>query len=236
MTIYNINSDGSVQAVVVSIDSVVAGDVMKALKESNPSYNLICTEVYYEHPYFDFTTQSLKERSDKELLEARLKTQPAFTKLDGDTFVPIVQKTKYHEWDYDKNIQVFSTESAQADYFARLKDRLNYVLESGFYFVIDGKKVLQPVRMSDIDKLKIFINRIGDSSNVWYFDNKVALILTSDQANTLLYKMENAYSVVNQSYFYIKGYINMGQEVYLTKFQETDLDAEVAYLHEGTKL
>ena len=236
MTIYNINSNGSVEVLVSSIDNVVAEDVMKALKEGNPSYNLIATEVYYEHPYYDFTTQSLKERSDKELLEARLKTQPAFTKLEGNTLVPVAQKTKYHVWDYDKNIQVFSTEVAQADCYARLKDRLTYVLDHGFYFVIAGKKVLQPVRMSDIDKLKIFVSRIGDSSNVWYFDNKVALILTSDQADELLMKMENAYSVTNQAYFFIKNYVSMGQEVYLTKFQETDLDEEVSWLNEGKNL
>lgn len=235
MTIYNINSNGSLQVVVDNIDSVVANDVMKALKEGNVSYNLIATEVSYVHPYYDFETNTIKERSDKELLEARLKSQPAFTKLEGNTLVPVVQKTPYHEWDYNKNIQVFNAELAKTDCYARLKVKLESILEKGFSFVIDGKVVVQPVRMTDMDKLKIFMNRIGDSSNIWYFDNKVALILTSDQAKLLLSKMENAYSVVNQTYFFIKGYITLGQEVYLTKFQEADLETDTAYLNEGTK-
>ena len=234
MNIYNINSNGSLQVVVANIDAVVANDVMASLKEGNQAYNLVASEVAYEHPYYDFETKTIKERSDKELLNARLKSQPAFTKLDGDTLVPVVQKSKYHEWDYNKNIQVFNTETAKADCYARLKARLEYVLTTGFSFVIADKAVVQPVRMSDIDKLKIYMNRIGDSSNVWYFDNGVALILTTDQAKALLSKMENAYSVVNQSYFFIKGYITMGQEVYLTKFEETYLDTDVAYLNEGT--
>ena len=236
MTIYNINSNGSLQVVVESIDNVVAEDVMKALKESNPSYNLIATEVSYEHPYYDFETSTIKERSDKELMEAGLKIQPAFTKLDGDTLVPIEQKSKYHEWNEITKSQVFNVAEAQADCYAKLKSRLEYILEKGFSFVIGEKTVvLQPVRMTDMDKLKIFMNRIGDSSNIWYFDNGIAMELTSDQAKKLLKKMENAYSVVNQSYFFIKGYIRAGLEKYLTNFDAESLDEEVAYLNEGTK-
>ena len=235
MIIYNILSNGSVQVVVASIDAVVANDVMKAMEESNPSYNLIATEVYYEHPYFDFTTNSLKERTDKELLEARLKAQPAFTELKGDTLVPVNAKSKYHGWDYNLNIQVFNEDNARTDCYARLKARYEYVLEHGFTFVIAGKKVVQPVRMSDIDKLRIYMGRIGDSSNLWYFDNRVSILLTNDDATMLLSKMENAYAVVTQSYFFIKGYIKAGMENYLIKFQETDLDENVSYLNEGTK-
>lgn len=235
MTIYNILSNGSLQVVVASIDSVVANDVMNAMETSNPSYNLIATEVQYEHPYYDFETKSIMERSDKELLEAGLKSQPAFTELKGDKLVPVIQKTKYHEWDYNKKIQVFNQGSAQTDCYAKLKARLEYVLANGFTFIIANKKVVQPVRMIDIEKLKMYMTRIVDSSNVWYFDNGLALTLTVDQAKLLLSKMENAYSVVNQSYFFIKNYIKMGQEVYLTKFQETDLDEDVAYLNEGVK-
>ena len=233
MNIYNINSDGSLQVIVANIDYAVTGDVMASLREGSQAYNLVASEIAYEHPYYDFETKTIKERSDRELLEARLKSQPAFTKLDGDTLVPVIQKSKYHEWDYNKNVQVFNTDAAKADCYARLKARLEYVLTTGFSFVTADKVVIQPVRMSDIDKLKIYINRIGDSSNVWYFDNKVALILTTDQAKALLSKMENAYSVVNQAYFFIKGYITMGQEVYLTKFEETYLDTDVSYLNEG---
>lgn len=235
VTIYNINSNGSLQVVVESIDNVVAEDVMKALKESNPSYNLIATEVYYEHPYYDFETNTIKERSDKELLDAGLKVQPAFTKLDGDTLVTIEQKSKYHEWNETTKSQVFNVTEAQADCYAKLKARLEYILEKGFSFIIGGKLVIQPVRMADMDKLKIFMNRIGDSSNIWYFDNGVAMALTTDQAKELLKKMENAYSVVNQSYFFIKGYIRAGLEKYLTNFDAESLDEEVSYLNEGTK-
>ena len=50
VTIYNINSNGSLQAVVESIDNVVAEDVMKALKESNPAYNLE-NAIWIVHPF-----------------------------------------------------------------------------------------------------------------------------------------------------------------------------------------